>query len=410
MNLSDRISYLSYRAIFLAACLLPVKTTLSNLGIILLMLLTVASFIKSGIRLNAIKSLPVFLGSTLVLYLPIILGTFYTPFVPDAFFQWGKCVFYLLLPLIILRKDLNQGQAIYWAARGLLLGSLLSAVMLLSLNFYEFIISGSPIIKLLGYDHTGKEFLSPLSQMHPVYYGSYIAFALAMLWRPVFRFSNKAKVMASFILILTIIFLNSRIIFIACLILFLTGLFKKYTLKRTMLIVLGTASLLLLAYPFLNETYLYNKLIKGSQWELSENVAKANTDADKPADSRMSRWVASMDLFLNQPLTGHGTASARKLLLREYEERDMLASIEQGYDSHNQYLGFAIDYGILGVCLLMAFFGFNFYGAYLQQDFLRFCFFILIAMICMTENFLIRNMGINFVALFGAIFYLRNDD
>lgn len=410
MNLSDRIPYFSYRAIFLATFFLPIKTTFGNLGIILLILLTAASFIKSGIRADTVKAPGLFLGTTLVLYLPILLGTLYAPFPEDAFFQWGKCIFYLLMPLLIFRKDLNRERVIFWATWGLFTGTLLSAFLLLTINIFEFSVSGSPITKLLGYEHTGKEFLSPLPQMHPVYYGSYIVFALVLLFRSQFRLRKGLKVLGAIILILTIVFLNSRIIFIAGLILLIIGLFRRYALKRTLLLTFGVGIFLLLAYTFLNETYLFNKLTKGAQWELSENIAEANTDKDKPADSRMSRWIVSTELFMTRPVAGHGTASARKLLLREYEVRNMQASIEQGYDSHNQYLGYAIDFGLMGICFLLAFFGFNFYEAYLQHDYVRFCFFILIAVICMTENFLIRNMGINFVALFSAIFYLRNDD
>jgi hypothetical protein len=29
--------------------------------------------------------------------------------------------------------------------------------------------------------------------------------------------------------------------------------------------------------------------------------------------------------------------------------------------------------------------------------------------LCLTENYLIRNMGINFVALFGSLYYYRHD-
>jgi hypothetical protein len=45
-----------------------------------------------------------------------------------------------------------------------------------------------------------------------------------------------------------------------------------------------------------------------------------------------------------------------------------------------------------------------------RADLPRLLFYLMIASICLTENYLIRNMGINFVALFGALFYLNDHD
>jgi O-antigen ligase len=88
----------------------------------------------------------------------------------------------------------------------------------------------------------------------------------------------------------------------------------------------------------------------------------------------------------------------------------MQASIRQGYDSHNQYLGYAIDYGIIGLVFLASFLFLNMKNAIGRADLPRLLFYLMIASICLTENYLIRNMGINFVALFGALFYLNDHD
>jgi O-antigen ligase len=151
-------------------------------------------------------------------------------------------------------------------------------------------------------------------------------------------------------------------------------------------------------------------MFSGTYWELTENVASPNTDADVGADSRMSRWKVSVELFTERPFTGHGTGSARDLLVERYRLNNMQASIRQGYDSHNQYLGYAIDYGIIGLVFLASFLFLNMKNAIGRADLPRLLFYLMIASICLTENYLIRNMGINFVALFGALFYLNDHD
>jgi O-antigen ligase len=165
----------------------------------------------------------------------------------------------------------------------------------------------------------------------------------------------------------------------------------------------------ILLMPFLKGTYFYNKLVEGTQWELAVNINKPNTDKDHGADSRMSRWLVSSELIRERPLFGYGTGAGRELLSKAYKGHNMHASIRQGYDSHNQYLGYAINYGLVGFAFLFVFFVINFVAAFRKRDLARFLFFFLIGSLCLTENYLIRNMGINFVALFGSLYYYRHD-
>jgi O-antigen ligase len=395
-------------SVFLAIFFLPLKTSLSNFGIIILIFLSALSFIKSGIRKDVLKSPGFYLGTTLALYIPIIVGTCYAPSLSEAFFQWTKSIFFLLVPVVLLRNDLRQSEVLLWGSRGLITGGILSMIGLLLVNAYNFAISGLPMSKLLGYSFTGKSFLSPLSEMHPVYFGSYVVFMAALLWREEYRLKPSMKWGITCLSATTIIFLNSRIIFLVALVLFCILLFRKMRLKSAAAVLGGFIFLIALTFPYLQETYLYTKLTQGTFWELTENVAEPNTDASIMADSRMSRWKVSLELFYERPIIGHGTGSARELLVERYRDMKMEASIRQRYDSHNQYLGFAIEYGLIGLSLISIFLFSNMYFAIRNANLTCFIFYFMIGAICLTENYLIRNMGINLVALFGAFFYLND--
>ena len=122
----------------------------------------------------------------------------------------------------------------------------------------------------------------------------------------------------------------------------------------------------------------------------------------------MSRWLVSLDLIKEKPFLGYGTGAARDLLASEYKEREMYASMDERFDSHNQYLGFAIQVGLFGIVFLLLYFITNFYWAFQNKDFILFSYVIIVGGLCIIENYLIRNMGINFVAIFGTILLYKN--
>lgn len=393
-----------------ASMFLPLKTTLSNLSIITLLVLTLVSFIYYGFS-NRVPKFPLLLFITsLALYFPIMLGTLYTPSPAIAFFQWGKCVFYLLCPLIILRKDLQRDEVWIWVTGGLILGSLLGALYLHILNVNSFLNSGLPLHRLFSYDYTGKSFTAPLGDMHPVYLGSYLLFMLLLLWRKVYFLNKYLKVIITLVAIVTVVFLNSRIIFLTGAVVLILSLFVYWPVKRTLLAIGMIAALLVILSLLFRNTYLYNKVVHGSQWELSEQIGQPNTNAGIMADSRMSRWLLSLEIISERPLLGYGTGTARGLLAAEYKKKHMTASLDQGYDSHNQYLAHAINYGVIGIIFLLGFFGSNIFKGYIQGNYLRIFYFLIIAGLCLTENYLIRNMGINFVALYSSLFNLPDHD
>lgn len=410
MNKGSLLEKITYFSILWSCIFLPLKTTISNAGLILLFISTIISFGQYGIRKGVLTKPLFYGGTTLALFIPILLGSLYAPSLTKAFAQLGKCFFYAAIPLIVLRTDMDRAKAIMWGSRGLIIGVTIGLVYLFYNNAETFIKSGLPLEKILSYNFTGKAFLTPIREMHPVYFGSYALFALFLMWQLEFKLKRFFKILLTILMIIGLIFLNSRMLFLIGGILVFLFFLRGITLKRS-LIGLGVLILFfLLIVPSLKGTYVYNKIVEGSKWDMTENIASKNLDSDQTADSRMSRWLVSRDIFIKKPVFGHGTGSARDLLMNAYDENNMKASLQQGYDSHNQYLGYAIEYGILGMLFLGVFFGGNIYSALRSKFMLLFVFMFLVGLLCITENYLIRNMGINFVALFGNLLILDHYD
>ncbi|MBC2838237.1 O-antigen ligase [Robiginitalea sp. SC105] len=396
--------------LFSAVFFLPLKTGLSNFGIIGLLTTTFFAFYRSGLRpLRAFRPW-IYMGLPWLLFLPLLVGGLYTPFPENLPGQLVKLVFYILLPLVIFRKDLLKNRAKRIAASGMILGAVASATYLLIRNTIEFMDAGVAFRGLLSYQFTGKNFVEPLAEMHPVYLGSYYLFAAVLVWLSDLHLSIRLKWVVTVLLVVAIFFVNSRSILALTALMSFTVVYRLLGRKYVLGAILACIAALLFALPVIRDTYVFKKFSDGTIWELEKNVGISNTDADNPSDSRMSRWLASWEIYIDKPYLGHGTGSARELLLKAYTEKGMDASLRQQYDSHNQFLAYAMEFGVVGILSILSFFLVNLFWALRHGDGLMGTFTFLVFVICLTENYLIRNMGVNFVALWIVIFHLKTDD
>lgn len=208
------IENITYYCLFLAVLFLPLKTSISNFFILLLICVSIWSLLF-GKRIDwvVLKRPTLFSGSTIVLFLPFVIGSFYSSYLDNALLQISKCIFYLLMPILILRSDVSKRKAIEWATKGLVIGSSISMLYLLSINTYGFISSNLPLLKFLSYDFVGMEFVKPLAGMHPIYLGSYFLLMPILLWRPTFILNIGVKIVLTTLVIISLLFLNSRVAF-----------------------------------------------------------------------------------------------------------------------------------------------------------------------------------------------------
>lgn len=399
------IHKVSLGSVFLATFLLPLSTTFSNIALAVLLAATLYSFFKSGIDASVFKTNKFYVLSPLAFYIPVLIGVLYSPMYYDTWKEVKRMAFMFALPLLILRKDFYSEKYLTWAAYGLILGTLISATLLLIINFYRF--SGYPLTwnSLFSYNHTGFNFTASLN-LHPIYLGSYYLMALVFSFTKI-PLKVWQKIGISFILFTTIIFLNSRIILGLTTLFMLIFLIKHISWKSLIIGAIGGLILFLLLLPRLKNTYVYEKFVSGTQWELSHEVGTFNTDKKHTADSRMSRWKIAIELFAQHPLIGTGTGTEREELGEKFKAYNMTTSFENRYNAHNQYLGFSIRFGLFGLLVLLIYFGGNLYNALQLKNLTFLCFLLLIMGVFLVENFSDRNMGINFIAIFGTLFYLR---
>jgi len=404
MNKDKVLSIVTLESIFVATFFLPLKTSLSNIGLIILIATTIISFFKNGINLKgSIASFLLF--SCTVFFLPLVWGIVYSPEINEAFEELGKYALLGVTPLFLFRKDINAEKFRKHAALGLLIGVIICSLLLLIINFYKFSQSDYPLHWLFNYNFTSNNFIEPLGNMHPIYMGMYFSLALAILLFTKLKINNWFKGIGFLLISLSIIFLASRIIYGILILLILLYLLHNLSFKVFAVIVTGVIILFALIFNQLKKTYVFNKTVNGTLWELSDNIGTYNTSNSQKVDSRWSRWLVALEAIKEKPLLGYGGGVENEVLLEKYKEYKMNNSISQEYNAHNQYLGFAIRFGIFGALLLLVYFIKNGVTAFRHQNLLFLSFLTILFWCFMVENILDRNMGINFVAVFGTLFY-----
>ncbi len=408
-SLKEKLCYGTYISLFLALFCLPLKTSFSNVGLGLLVTTSLISFFLEGVNTAPLKKRSFYLLSPIIFFVPVLIGAFYSQMKGEAFHEVIKVLFFLFVPLLILRKNLNVKKLMRYGAYGLIAGSIVSAVILLSINFYRLSLEETLNWHVVfSYWYTNMKFVAPLSHMHPIYIGSYYAMALIFLLNPGTSLKKWLRFILSLILLVAIVFLNSRITyfstFVILFLFFLTHLsWKTFAALSTAVVILFVLSL-----PKLEQTYAFHKFVYGTIWDLSPNIGTHNTSVDIKADSRMSRWIVAWEVFLEKPVIGHGSGTERELLDQKYVRYHMKASHQYKYNTHNQFLSYMVLFGVFGLALLLIFFSGNFYLALRHKKIIFIEYLIMILGILLIENYLYRNMGINFIAVFSTLFYLEN--
>lgn len=409
--LKKKIVLLSYIFLAISFFFLPIKTSLSNFGIIGLLIFTILSLKKKGYRRTKSVFSSFFLKSSFIIALPICFGLIYAPNLKEGFDEIIKALFLFLLPIVIFRRDLNKETSIKVMSNSLILGCLSACLPLLSINIYEFLISDFKLIKIFSSDFTGFRFLEPLNnKLHPIYVGSYFNLAIIFILFNKTKLRLGIKILAIIILLLSIIFLNSRIILLSTFITFVIYSINHLQSKVILISSIFIAVLAITAYPYLKKTYIYNKAINGTIWELQNNIGTHNTDTKTTSDSRMSRWISGWEVFLEKPILGYGSGSEILVLSKKYKENNMSRSLSQAYNSHNQFLSYLIKFGIFGIILLMTFFIYNIVTSFKEKDLCQFSFYCMLFLIFLIENYIDRNMGINLVALVISVFLINKND
>lgn len=400
---------------FLFGIVLPFANGLNNIVLVLFYasVIILALSKKLNFRKQNVKLL---LYSTGLLILPVCWSFIVVEETSQVLIALERRISFLLSPLFFL--FLSQKQIVQiknYSFRGLVYGAVSSSLYLLImvLNKYYAVRPIFTVDKdLFNYFHTSFYYTDTIN-IHPSYIGVYVLFALAILLFSNLFSSRLWK--SSYITILTVsvLFLNSRLIqalyFILVFIYLWQILQSKFRNIGSVVIgfIVTTVVVGALFVSLFKNTYLYQRLTKELSWELSYEVGtKYNTKGS--GDSRLARWDAALQLVKDRPMLGYGVSQESVVLKQQYLKMDMNTAAKEGYNAHNQFLGFAIEGGLIALALLCFYLFYNLLLSYRVKDIISLFFFLSVGIICLVENYLLRNAGITFVSFYATIFLYAN--
>lgn len=396
---------------FLFAVIIQFSTKLGNILLILVFLFCCLSFSRDDFTLEK-KVLLV--KSTAVFFILYFLGGIVSKDFSITFNQIGKKIPYLFSPLFILiitKKNRVIMKAFF--LKGLVIGSVFSSIVLIINNFYEYYLT-RPFLyldfQIFNFYYTNYNYTN-FFDIHPVYLGSYYLLSLCFLLFTKFN-QRILPAIGVVIILISIVFINSRIIFFLTFCVFIIAFYKKYSSFKYMLVLISCFVLLFLSVFNLSsfkKTHIYRKVVKELKWDLTDQVNTEYGDNFK-GDSRFSRWKVAFQLVKKSPLVGYGLGSEKKVLTNGYKNNNLMKSYSFKYDSHNQFLSFCLQFGLIGFLTLVYFFISNFYNSIVLKDDLYFVLFLITFSICLFENYLNNNAGIIYVSFVSSLFLLCHDN
>ncbi len=300
------------------------------------------------------------------------------------------------------------------------IGSIISLIVIILFAFYKNHVHHHEIVNNWNYVETMQFYkdhpigfinwgfflyveLSSAIGFHPLFLSMY--YVVAILFGFVFldfstgRNMKIAIIILMILLALAVLMLNSKAGIIALILLllcqFVFSLLRSrlFGMKRIILsFCLLFMAVLPMAFPVVR--YRLVNSVKVTQ-ELFKSGVKS-TDSN-----RVQIWGTAVELIKKNDYSGYGLFGGRKALTQSFEGQGL-----EFYNTHNQYLMFALTGGAVVLLLFMLSQFVLFYSAVRFKDVTYALFLVTIVVVMLTENILNRQKGVLLFGFFNTLFYL----
>lgn len=246
-------------------------------------------------------------------------------------------------------------------------------------------------------------------KIHATYLSIYVAMSVSVFLYFLFlSTSNLIRCLyaiAIAILILGLFQLASKSVMISTILLIAIGfplfMAKKENRIRIIFITLGIAGIVFIGITRIDS---YRKeFVVELKNDLTQN--SVNNEIIEP---RIIRWKSAVTLIKKAPLIGYGSGSEISVLKDQYFKDKLYNSYLNELNTHNQYLSFLINTGIIGLFFFLITLFIGFMIAYQKRDIIFLGFMIIISVVAFSENILSLNKGIFFYAFFFSLFLKTN--
>ncbi len=319
------------------------------------------------------------------LYLLPVFGLTYSNDLPAALTDLVIKLPFLILPIIVFSSseivDIKQVHKYFSYAVAILSLSALLQALYLKFHF--------------GVDYMFYHEFSFFTEKHTTYFGLFLTLALLFFVDEIFQ---KKKIVLHTLLLFFILYMmyinGNRMSFVASFLGIMILTFAKLNLKKILLILL---SFIVLA-AFFTQTNFYQNRIKTQI-----------TQSGKHNQIRLRKlhWTAVWQTIRhNNLILGAGTESHRDYLYQKYKDLHYEIAYLEHYNAHNQFLETTLDFGFLGLFLLVLAIGFHLYLIIKSKNWYLLALYISIVVFMLTESILERQSGIVIFSLFVSLMLL----
>lgn len=224
-----------------------------------------------------------------------------------------------------------------------------------------------------------------------------------------FQFSlvkKKMRLLLALYFLLHLFMLGSRAVVIAMIVsslvfLVLAAFKNRKYVKYLMGLLTGLILLSLLAYQY-KDTVLFNRYSQVFEWYAKKDMI---LERDYSVNKRLKIYIIGSSFFSTKSFEINGTGIVDQSIERRYNEmfKNSFGFNTETYNSHNQYINNFIDWGYLGVLLLIILLGILVRRSILSKAYWLAFFWIFFAFLLMMESALIRQRGIMLFVILGGI-------
>ncbi len=398
-SLTDKITYYLLLVFVMS---LPFDRLYSELALICLAIHTLIHLRKEAVSNIRWK---VFLLPCCI-YLLTVVGTAYTHYYDEAFYEWERQLAMILFPLIIVFNSFDFRKYRFQVVFALALSCSLAILYLYYTAFSIIGFNHMPVLSIFSNAFINHHFSAAID-MHATYFSMYIALGAAgMIYGWIHAGSKKYRWLYGilfFILVIGLLQLSSRAVLIAFA-LIINGIIPFALLngkKRIRFIALSLTLTLFLFYGITRMDDLKTRMITDLRDDLSESGLNVNL-----VEPRIRRWQSAWELIKQSPVYGHGSGSEVALLKEVYYRDKLYHSYLHELNAHNQYLSMLLKTGLPGLLILIYLFYAGFRYSFRSRDILLGSFLSIICAVSFSENVMDANKGIFFFAGFLSVLWL----
>lgn len=252
----------------------------------------------------------------------------------------------------------------------------------------------------LSFRYTGAE-VTKFLDMHNAYFGMYLVMSNILI----VSFLKTTKRNLYFVLLLLVIAIQS---------LFLMQMVAKTAIILNLLIIIPSLIYLLINRKKIKTLVFLATIIVGIGYftftkfnlplkRIKDRVEELIYANESERETRPVIWESALPIIKDNFLIGVGTGDANIVLVEKYKSD----GLKTNTNIHNQYLDYLLRFGVVGLLVFLSVLIFAIYQSIKLNNYVYFCFLILIMGSCITENILSRQWGIVFFASFNYLLYLR---